>query len=229
MLGRDLAAALATDGADVVGLTRGELDVTDQAAVRAALSDCKPDMVVNCAAWTAVDDAESHEDEALGVNGTGAAHVAAACAAGYGAGRIRLVHMSTDYAFSGDGRRPYSERDPAAPRSAYGRSKLAGEQAVLDLLPRAGYVGRTAWLYGAPGPNFVSTMIRAERERPPVDVVADQRGRPSWTVDVAGQIVALARSRAAAGVFHATSSGDATWFDLAREGFRLLGADPARV
>jgi dTDP-4-dehydrorhamnose reductase len=229
MLGRDLVAALTTGGADVVGLTRRELDVTEQTAVRAALNDCKPDMVVNCAAWTAVDDAESHEDEALGVNGTGAAHVAAACAAGYGAGEIRLVHMSTDYVFAGDGRRPYSERDPVAPRSAYGRSKLAGEQAVLELLPRAGYVVRTAWLYGAHGPNFVSTMIRAERERPTVDVVDDQRGQPTWTVDVARQIVALARSRAAAGVFHATSSGDATWFDVAREVFRLLGADPARV
>jgi dTDP-4-dehydrorhamnose reductase len=229
MLGRDLVAALATDGTDVVGLTRRELDITDQAAVRAALSDCQPDVVVNCAAWTAVDDAESHEDEALRVNGTGAAYLAAACAEGYGAGEIRLVHMSTDYVFAGNARRPYSEHDAVAPRSAYGRSKLAGEQAVLQWLPRAGYVVRTAWLYGAHGPNFVSTMIRAERQRPTVDVVDDQRGQPTWTADVARQIVALARSRAAAGVYHATSSGEATWFELAREVFRLLGADPARV
>jgi dTDP-4-dehydrorhamnose reductase len=131
--------------------------------------------------------------------------------------------------FAGDGRRPYAEHDPAAPRSAYGRSKLAGEQAVLKLLPRAGYVVRTAWLYGAHGPNFVRTMIRLERERPSVDVVDDQRGQPTWTADVARQVVALARSRAAAGVYHATSSGEATWFEVAREVFRLLGADPARV
>ena len=233
MLGRDLVTALAGDGEDVVGLTRRELDITDDAAVRAAVRACGPDVVVNCAAWTAVDDAEAHEDEAHAVNATGAAHVAAACAtggrAGAVAGEIRLIHLSTDYVFAGDGRRPYSEHDPAGPRSAYGRSKLAGEQAVLKLLPRAGYVVRTAWLYGAHGPNFVRTMIRLERERPAVDVVDDQRGQPTWTVDVAGQIVALVRSQARAGVYHATSSGEATWFEVAREVFRLLGADPARV
>ena len=225
MLGRDLAAALQADGEDVVGLTRQDLDITDEAAVRAALRGWGPDVVVNCAAWTAVDEAETHQDEALGVNGRGAANVAAGCAVG----GFRLVHMSTDYVFGGDARRPYSERDAAGPRTAYGRTKLAGEQAVLRLQPETGYVVRTAWLYGAHGPNFVRTMIRLERERPTVDVVADQRGQPTWTADVAGQVTALARSRAAAGVYHATSSGEATWFELAREVFRLLGADPQRV
>src|SRR5215469_3040107 len=225
MLGRDVLATLATNGQDVTGLTRRELDITDEAAVRAALRDRRPDVVVNCAAWTAVDDAEAHEDEALGVNGRGPVHLAAGCAA---AGSC-LVHMSTDYVFRGDARRPYSEHDPADPRTAYGRTKLAGEQAVLKLLPETGYVVRTAWLYGAHGPNFVRTMIRLERERPFVDVVADQRGQPTWTADVAGQVIALIRSRAAAGVYHATSSGEVTWFDLAREVFRLLGADPGRV
>jgi dTDP-4-dehydrorhamnose reductase len=233
MLGRDLVSALAGDGEDAVGLTRRELDITDEAAVRAALRACLPDVVVNCAAWTAVDDAEAHEDEAFAVNATGPAYLAAACAAGGRAGpaggEIRLVQLSTDYVFAGDGQQPYAEHDPAAPRSAYGRSKLAGEQAVLKLLPRAGYVVRTAWLYGAHGPNFVRTMIRLERERPTVDVVDDQRGQPTWTVDVARQIAALVRSPAPAGVYHATSSGETTWFELAREVFRLLGADPARV
>jgi dTDP-4-dehydrorhamnose reductase len=225
MLGQDLVAALGRAGEEVLGRTRRELDITDEAAVRNAVHGCRPDVVVNCAAWTAVDDAEAHEDEALGVNGNGAAYLAAACAAD----EIRLVHMSTDYVFGGDASRPYAEHDAVRPRTAYGRTKLAGEQAVLRLLPRACYVVRTAWLYGAHGPNFVSTMIRLERERPTVDVVADQRGQPTWTVDVAGQIIALARSRAAAGVYHATSSGEATWFELAREVFRLLDADPARV
>jgi dTDP-4-dehydrorhamnose reductase len=234
MLGRDLVAALGDAGEEVLGRTHRQLDVTDEAAVRAAVHDCRPDVVVNCAAWTAVDDAEAHENEALGVNGHGAAHLAAACAAD----RVRLVHMSTDYVFGGDASRPYAEHDAAGPRTAYGRTKLAGEQAVLRLLPRSGYVVRTAWLYGAHGPNFVSTMIRLERERPTVDVVADQSGQPTWTADVAGQIIALVRSPgaagaagagAAAGIYHATSSGEATWFDLAREVFRLLGADPARV
>jgi dTDP-4-dehydrorhamnose reductase len=225
MLGRDLAAALRTAGADVTALTRQDLDITDEAAARAALRRGRPDVVVNCAAWTAVDDAEAHEDQALRVNGGGAAYLAAGCAA---AG-ARLVHLSTDYVFGGDARRPYAEHDATDPRTAYGRTKLAGEQAVLKLLPETGYVVRTAWLYGAHGPNFVRTMIRLERERPSVDVVADQRGQPTWTADVAGQVIALTRSRAAAGVYHATSSGEATWFELAREVFRLLGADPGRV
>jgi dTDP-4-dehydrorhamnose reductase len=229
MLGRDLLASLTTDGANVVGLTRQELDITDEAAVCAALRDCKPDVVVNCAAWTAIDAAESHEDEALDVNGRGAANLAAACATGYGTRETRLVHMSTDHVFAGDRRRPYAEHDTVAPRSAYGRSKLAGEQAVLTLLPRAGYVVRTAWLYGAHGPNFVSAMIQLERERPTVDVVDDQRGQPTWTVDVARQVVALVRSRATAGIYHATSSGEASSLELAREVFRLVGANPARV
>jgi dTDP-4-dehydrorhamnose reductase len=225
MLGRDLVAALESAGDEVLGRTHRQFDITDEAAVRAELHGCRPDVVVNCAAWTAVDDAEAHENEALRVNGNGAAHLAAACADG----RVRLVHMSTDYVFGGDACRPYAEHDTVGPRTAYGRTKLAGEQAVLRLLPRSGYVVRTAWLYGAHGPNFVATMIRLERERPTVSVVNDQRGQPTWTVDVAGQIIALVGSQAAAGVYHATSSGEATWFELAGEVYRLLGADPARV
>jgi dTDP-4-dehydrorhamnose reductase len=229
MLGQDLVATLTAEGADVTGLTRQDLDITDGAAVRAAVRAARPDVVVNCAAWTAVDDAEAHEDQAFGVNAAGAAHLAEACAAGHGDGQTRLVHISTDYVFAGDAGTPYAEHAPVAPRTAYGRSKLAGEQAVLRLLPGAGCVVRTAWLYGAHGPNFVATMIRLERERPTVDVVNDQRGQPTWTGDVARQVVALVRSGGAAGVFHATSSGEATWYDLAREVFTLLGADPDRV
>jgi len=225
MLGRDLLTALGAAGEDAVGLARGELDITDEVAVGAALRDWKPDVVVNCAAWTAVDDAEAQEEAALAVNATGAAHVAAACAEA-GAG---LVHVSTDYVFPGDARRPYAEDAATGPRTAYGRSKLAGERAVLGLLPGTGYVVRTAWLYGSGGPNFVRTMMRLERERPTVDVVDDQRGQPTWTVDVAGRIVALATSGAPAGVYHATASGEASWFEVAREVFRLAGADPARV
>jgi dTDP-4-dehydrorhamnose reductase len=229
MLGRDLVAALQSGGANVLGLARPDLDITDGAAVRAALRDRRPDVVVNCAAWTAVDAAEAHEAEALAVNGTGAGHVARAIAAGCAAPACRLVHVSTDYVFAGDAKQPYSERGSPAPRTAYGRTKLAGEQAVRRSLPLASYVVRTAWLYGAHGPNFVRTMIRLERERPAVDVVADQRGQPTWTAAVAAQVMALAGSGAPAGVYHATSSGETTWFELAREVFRLLGADPDQV
>src|SRR5262249_6618719 len=112
---------------------------------------------------------------------------------------------------------------------AYGRTKLAGERAVLGLLPTSGFVVRTAWLYGANGPNFVRTMIRLEAEREVIDVVDDQVGQPTWAMDVAGQIIALARSGAAAGVYHATSSGETSWYGLAKEVFSLLGADPRRV
>ena len=116
-----------------------------------------------------------------------------------------------------------------APRTAYGRTKLAGERAVLAGLPGAAYVVRTAWLYGAHGPSFVRTMIKLEDQRPTVDVVVDQHGQPTWTADVARQIIALVDSCAAPGIYHATSGGHTTWFGLAREIFGLLGADQARV
>ena len=225
MLGTNLVAALASRGEAVTGMDRAGLDVTDAAAVTDAIARCRPGVVVNCAAWTAVDDAEASEEQALAVNAGGAANLAAACA-GVGA---RLVQVSTDYVFAGDAGRPYAEDDVPAPRTAYGRTKLAGEQAVLGRLPGAGYVVRTAWLYGAHGPSFVRTMIKLEGQRPAVDVVDDQQGQPTWTADVARQIIALVHSAAAPGVYHATSSGQTTWFGLAREIFGLLGADPARV
>ena len=225
MLGRDVVTSLERRGEMTLALTRHHLDITDEAAVTAAVLGFGPDVIVNCAAWTAVDEAEAHEDEAFSANGLGARVLAAACAA---AG-ARLIHVSTDYVFGGDASKPYAERDACLPRTAYGRSKLAGEKAVAELLPVSGFIVRTAWLYGAHGPNFVRTMIRLERDRETVDVVEDQRGQPTWTMDVADQIVALVRAGAAAGVYHATSSGETTWFGLAREVFRLLGADPRRV
>jgi len=233
MLGTDLVAALASRGEAVTGLDRAGLDVTDATSVTAAITRYRPDVVVNCAAWTAVDDAETSEEQALAVNAGGAATVAAGCAA---AG-ARMVQVSTDYVFAGedlgrfggDAGRPYAEDDVPAPRTAYGRTKLAGERAVLDRLPGSGYVVRTAWLYGAHGGNFVRTMIKLEEQRPAVDVVDDQHGQPTWTADVAGQIIALIHAAAPPGIYHATSSGQTTWFGLAREIFGLLGADPARV
>jgi len=225
MLGRDLTALLSAHGADVTGLSRGDLDITDAAAVRAALDAGEPDVVVNCAAWTAVDDAESAEEAALAVNGHGAAHLADACRE-IGAA---LVQVSTDYVFDGTASAPYQEAHPPAPRTAYGRTKLAGEQAVLSALPGSGYVVRTAWLYGAHGRNFVATMITRARAGAPVTVVDDQYGQPTWTADVARQIHALVTSGAPAGIYHATCSGHTTWHGLAREVFTLAGADPALV
>jgi dTDP-4-dehydrorhamnose reductase len=227
MLGRDLTALLAAapGGEQVTPLARADLEITDPVAVHAALDKYQPGVVVNCAAWTAVDNAEAHEDAALAVNGTAVALLAAACAER----DLTLVQVSTDYVFDGTARQPYREDHPTAPRTAYGRTKLAGERAVRAALPRASYVVRTAWLYGAHGKSFVATMIGRARAASPISVVDDQRGQPTWTADVARQIHALVTAGAPAGVYHATSAGDTTWCGLAREVYAKAGADPALV
>jgi dTDP-4-dehydrorhamnose reductase len=217
MLGRDLTALLTARDAEFTALTRADLDITDGAAAASAVSAVKPDVVVNCAAWTAVDAAEEHEAQALAINGHGPANLAAACAA---LGAV-LVHPSTDYVFPGDASAPYAEDAAPAPAGAYGRTKLAGEQAVLGALPHASYVVRTAWLYGAHGKNFVKTMLRLARGDVAPGVVADQYGQPTWTADVAAKIYDLVGSAAPAGIYHATSSGQTTWFGFAEEIFRL--------
>ncbi|MFD0887731.1 dTDP-4-dehydrorhamnose reductase, partial [Streptosporangium algeriense] len=181
--------------------------------------------VVNCAAWTAVDDAETHEDEALAVNGHGVRALAEACER---LGAL-MIQPSTDYVFDGTAVEPYPEDAPTSPVNAYGRTKLAGERAVLDTLPHTGYVLRTAWLYGAAGRNFVSTIAGLERTRPTLDVVDDQLGQPTWAGDLAARIVELAGIAPEPGVYHATCSGRASWYELAREIFTLLGADPERI
>ena len=216
MLGRDLTALLAARGEEITALTRADLDITDLAAVAKAVDAAKPDVVVNCAAWTAVDAAEEHEARALAINGHGAANLAAACAA---AGAL-LVHPSTDYVFDGQARSPYPEDAPTAPAGAYGRTKLAGEQAVRAALPGASYIVRTAWLYGAHGKNFVKTMLRLAADGTSPGVVADQHGQPTWTADVAAQVVALIERSAPPGVYHATSSGQTSWFGFAEEIFQ---------
>lgn len=228
MLGRDTVAELLRRGADVTGLDRAALDITRPSSVAHAFAAHRPDLVVNCAAYTAVDDAETDEPGALRVNGDGPRLLARACAE-HGA---RLVHVSTDYVFDGAARTtPYPEDHPPAPRSAYGRTKLAGERAVLTALPGSGAVVRTAWLYGVHGRSFVATMLGLEARRDTVDVVDDQRGQPTWSADVAVRIADLGPKvgRGVSGVFHATAAGEATWYDLAREVFRGVGADPDRV
>jgi dTDP-4-dehydrorhamnose reductase len=225
MLGRDLAALLGGEGQPVAGLARADLDVTDPAAVRDAMARHRPDVVVNCAAWTAVDDAEAHENAALDINGRAVAHLAQACAT-HGAA---LVQISTDYVFDGTAEKPYAEDHTPAPRSAYGRTKLAGEEAARAVLPDRAYVVRTAWLYGAHGKSFYRTMLTRAMAASPVSVVDDQRGQPTWTADVARQVYALITAGAPAGTYHATSSGEDTWFGFAREIYARAGADPALV
>ncbi|MEV5969971.1 dTDP-4-dehydrorhamnose reductase [Streptomyces sp. NPDC051921] len=227
MLGRDLAEVLAEAGAHVTALTRADLDITDAAAVRAAVAD--HDVVVNAAAWTDVDGAETEEAAATRINGEGPRVLAAACA---DSGAV-LLQVSTDYVFPGDATEPYRHDAPTSPVNAYGRSKLAGERAVAELLPERGYVVRTAWLYGAHGRNFVSTMLGLAEQRETVDVVDDQRGQPTWTRALARQLRDLGEAavagKAPAGVYHGTASETATWFDLARAAFELTGLDPERV
>lgn len=222
MLGHDLVPALQSAGHDVTAARRADVDITDLHSCERAVEG--HDVVVNLAAWTAVDDAESSEDQAFAANATGAANLARA-AAGADA---RMVHLSTDYVFAGDASTPYAEGAPTEPRSAYGRTKLAGEQAVRELCSDSQIV-RTAWLYGAGGGNFLATMARLAQTHETLSVVDDQRGQPTWTADLAAQLVALVDVDAPAGIYHGTASGETTWFGLTRALFEELGLDPERV
>ena len=221
MLGRDLQAVMADR--DVTALSRSDLDVSNATAVRDAI--VAYDFVINTAAYTRVDDAETHEPEAAMVNAVGASNLALATAE---AGSL-LVHLSTDYVFDGTATSPYDEDAPTRPASAYGRTKADGERRALDANPDGTFVVRTAWLYGEHGPNFAKTILALGSARPEVSVVNDQIGQPTWTMDLARQIVTLMDSDAPAGIYHGTASGQASWFDFARELFALGGLDPLSV
>jgi dTDP-4-dehydrorhamnose reductase len=235
-LGTDLAALGARVGT-VRAPGSADLDITSDTAVRTAIANLVDDariagrqpIVVNAAAYTAVDAAETDEATAHLVNAHGPAVLAGACAA---AG-VPLIHVSTDYVFAGDADRPYEPDDPTDPRSVYGHTKLAGEQAVLTATDDA-WIVRTAWVYGATGGNFVKTIVKLEGQRDTLSVVDDQRGSPTWSADLATGLLdlatAIAEGRAPTGrVLHRTGGGETTWFGLARAVFEELGADPARV
>lgn len=220
-LGRALAGAAAARGDEAVGVDLPEVDVTDETAVGALLRDVRPDWVVNAAAFTAVDEAERREAEAAAVNATAVEYLVAAADA-VGAG---LVHVSTDYVFDGLGKRPYREDDPVGPCSAYGRTKLAGERAAAR--GSRVLIARTAWLYGD-GANFVAAIRRQiDAGASTLRVVADQRGCPTYAVDLAGALLDLVDA-GARGLVHAVNAGSATWHELACEIVRLLGA-PVKV
>lgn len=214
-----------------VGADRAEVDVTDAAAVAAYIRAIAPDVVINAAAYTAVDAAESDEAAAAALNAAAPAHIARACAQlGRERGRaVRLVHLSTDYVFDGTATTPYPEDAPRRPASAYGRTKADGEVAVLRELPTSGFVVRTAWLYGEFGQNFVRTMLQLERSRPTISVVDDQRGQPTSARDLSARIRLLLESDVPAGIYHGTNAGATTWHGFTREIYRLIGADPQRV
>jgi dTDP-4-dehydrorhamnose reductase len=213
MLGRDVMLAAGNAGHVVVGFGRNELDVAVADAVSAKIEGERPDVVINCAAWTDVDGAEDSEEAATAVNGGGAANVAAA-ATSVGAS---VVYVSSDYVFDGSKGAPYVETDQTAPLSAYGRSKLAGEEATRAANKRH-FVVRSAWLFGAGGPNFVETMLRLAADHGEVLVVRDQVGSPTYTWHLAYGIVRLIEG-VEFGIHHMAAAGACSWYEFAREIF----------
>nr|WP_053377419.1 dTDP-4-dehydrorhamnose reductase [Paenibacillus sp. FJAT-27812] len=208
-LGRELAL-WATDTADIIGFGREELDITSLPACRNLFALHRPDVVIHCAAYTAVDKAESEPDEAFRVNAAATRNVAVA-AREVGA---KLCYISTDYVFDGTGTAPYNEYDPTNPQTVYGKSKLAGEQAVQTLHDRF-YIVRTSWVYGKYGNNFVKTMLKMAGERDQLKVVADQIGSPTYTHDLAAFLLELVHTDYY-GIYHASNSGVCSWYDFAK-------------
>jgi dTDP-4-dehydrorhamnose reductase len=217
MLGRDVVAAAGDAGHEVVALARADLDITDADAVRAAVRAARPDSVINCAAWTDVDAAEADEAAATAVNGVGAGHVANFAP--------RVIQVSTDYVFDGLADTPYTEGFRTCPRSAYGRSKLAGEIAVARAAPGRSAIVRSSWLFGPHGRNFVDTMRRLGAERDELAVVDDQVGCPTYTGHFASALVAIAEQRLV-GVMHVAGTGRCSWLELARATFEETGLSP---
>ena len=213
MLGRDVLLAAGNAGHDVVGYGRAELDVTNPDVLDRKLDLERPDVVVNCAAWTDVDGAEEAEEAAFAVNGAGAGNVAAAA----DAVEARILHVSTDYVFDGAKGSPYVESDQPAPLSAYGRTKLAGEEATVAANKRH-FVVRSAWLFGIGGPNFVETMLRLAADHGEVLVVRDQVGSPTYTWHLAYGIVRLIEGLEF-GIHHMAAAGACSWYEFAREIF----------
>ena len=203
-----------------------DLDITRGAILSDFIGQLSPEVIINCAAWTDVDGAESHEELAAGINTQGAENLtkaAKACGA-------RLVHISTDYVFFGVNQEPWEVDALRAPQSAYGRTKADGENRILNLYPEGSIIIRTAWLYSPWGKNFAKTMTKlALRSDGEVRVVNDQIGQPTSASDLAQQIATLVLSEPLNGIFHGTNSGEATWFEFAQEIFTCVGADLSRL
>jgi len=216
-LGQDVTAQLREQAIDVVALNRAQLDLAQPGQIVRQLKASAPDWIINCAAWTAVDAAEQQTQQAFAIN-RDAVRDMVACANGIGA---RLLHISTDFVFSGRSQRPYREEDPTDPLGVYGLSKREGELAVLS--GSAHIVLRTAWLFGVHGGNFVRTMLRLASERDELRVVDDQVGSPTWSRDLAGAIVALIRQDAS-GLYHFANAGETSW-----HGFACAILDEARM
>jgi dTDP-4-dehydrorhamnose reductase len=222
-LGTDVVRSWTEAGDSVLGLGHQGLDVTDRHAVIRLLTRERPDVVVNCAAWTAVDACESDPERAQLANADAVAHLAEGCAS-TGA---RLVHLSTDYVFDGSKDGPYVETDATNPQSVYGRSKLAGEAAALELADRATVV-RTSWVCGEHGGNMVKTILGLAATHPRLSFVADQVGHPTFTADLAPLLRQIVEADLS-GVVHATNQGAVSWFEFAQAVVAASGRDPAMV
>jgi dTDP-4-dehydrorhamnose reductase len=223
-LGHDLVACARAAGDDVLALTRADLDVTDRAAVLATITASQPDVVANCAAWTAVDDCEGDPERALAANGLAVRWIAEAC----DRTGAHLVHVSTDYVFDGSLDRPHHEFDRPNPLGVYGASKLSGEREAL-VLGQAATIVRTSWVAGEHGSNIVRTILRllASGDDTPgrLAFVDDQRGCPTFTADLAPMLRRLALDRRG-GIHHVTNQGPVTWFEFARAVAEAAGHDP---
>jgi dTDP-4-dehydrorhamnose reductase len=217
MLGTDLCALLERRGWQVVAADIGEFDITDARATHAFVKDHLPSVIINCAAYTAVDQAESDREAAFLVNRDGARHLAEAAVAT----KASMVHLSTDYVFDGTKNGPYAEDDEPNPRNLYGESKLAGEAAVREALAEH-YIVRSAWLYGIHGKSFPRTMLRLAREGRALRVVSDQKGSPTYTEHLAEALAAVIE-KPLYGTYHAVDGGFCTWYELACEVFRAAG------
>jgi dTDP-4-dehydrorhamnose reductase len=219
MLGRDVMLAAGNAGHQVVGYGHAELDIADADAVSAKVDAERPGVVINCAAWTDVDGAETSEGDATRINGEGAGNVAAAAAAV----EASVVYVGSDYVFDGSKGAPYVETDETAPLSAYGRSKLAGEEAARAANKRH-FIVRSAWLFGTGGPNFVETMLRLAADHGEVLVVRDQVGSPTYTWHLAYGIVRLIEG-VEFGIHHMAAAGSCSWYEFAREIFEQGGVE----
>lgn len=225
-LGRAMSVELDRNNTKFTSLSHAQLDITKQKAIDNFFARELPDVVLNAAAWTNVDLVESQEENALLINAYGPKLLAEACAKF----DAKFVHISTDYVFSGISNSPWSETSEVAPVSAYGRTKAAGERAVLDIYPGGSFVVRTAWLYSPWGKNFVKTLLKFALDgNGSIEVVNDQVGQPTSASDLAHQIQRMIFQNVSPGIYHGTNSGQATWFELAQKIFELAQVDCERV
>jgi dTDP-4-dehydrorhamnose reductase len=225
-LGRSFQEILTGQGFEYIALSKSELDISDAALTKDLISELKPSVVINAAAYTNVEKAESEQDSAFGINKVGAANIAIASKC-IGA---KLIHFSTDYVFSGTKNSPWRVDDVTEPTSTYGKSKLAGEVEVSRIYPENSLIIRTAWLYSRFGKNFYKTILNlALKDSNTINVVSDQFGQPTNALDLAELVSSAISNNVPAGIYHSTSSGISSWHEFAVEIFKLAGADSNRI